>query len=278
MVDLQETINQYIEATAGALSAGVTSGNKAIKPSKTTQDQYTPAQGQPQIPVIRRIMIGGDVGWAEEDSPQPIFTYMGGDGARYWDSYSARTRARLEQQMVDAGLLREGSFIPGSSSFEQHEAWESVLGWANYYGVTPFNALARLQREGVYKRTHGGGGGGGGGGAGARTVTTIPDYPTLAQRAKEMLRNTVGREVEDWEMKLVADEMQKQYRAQSQQMLDASLAGSGEFQITDPETVTQAFIEDKYRNELDRLTAVGQQSGNYKLAVDVLTKGSAMIA
>ncbi len=265
----------YLEWAKAMQEAGMTSGNKAIKPSKTTADQYTPAQGQPQTPLVgRKIITSG--GTVDLDT-SPIFTYMGGDGARYWDSYSARTRARLESQMIDAGLLRPGSYIPGESGFAQHEAWEGVLGWANYYGVTPFNALARLQREGTYKKAYGGGGGGGGGG-GARTVTTIPDYKTISQNAKEMLRNMLGRDIEDWEMKLVADEMQKQYRNQSQQQLQASLAGSGEYEITDPVTVTRSFIEDKYKNELDRLTNVGEQSANYKLAVDVFTKGTAMIS
>ena len=43
----------------------------------------------------------------------------------------------------------------------------------------------------------------------------------------------MGRDVEDWEISLAADELQKNYRKQGQQTVAAQLAGSGEYEITD---------------------------------------------
>ncbi len=200
-------------------------------------------------------------------------TYISGQGAQYWNGFSPEMRKRFETQMVNAGLLSEGNYEPGVSSIIQQQAWEKVLGFANYYGVSQRDALDGLERQGIAF----GVGRGGGGGAARRTVTTIPDYETLAQNAKSMLQRTLGREINDWEVSLTADEMQKQFRKQSQQQLSASLAGSGEFEITDPGATTQAFINDQYSNELDRLTSVGEQGANYKLAMDVFTKGARMV-
>jgi len=220
-------------------------------------------------------MINAD-GTTEELDLSPVYTYIGGEGAMYWNKYSPETRARLEGQMVDAGLLGEGQYEPGATNKTQHDAWEEVLGYANYYGVTPFNALAKLQAEG--KITRGGRGGGGGGGGGRSTAYTIPDYETIAQNAKDMLRNTMGREMEDWEISLAADELQRNYRKRASQQLAAQGAGSGEFEVTDPGTVTQAFIEDQYTNELSRIGDVAETSVNYKLAMDSFTKGAKMAA
>lgn len=250
-------------------SGGGDDGARPIFPPGYTAGDWAPRFNQPGIPVERTHTEFGDL----DDSP--IYTYISGEGAQYWDSYAPETRKRLEGQLINAGFLGEGQFNPGASDKSQHDAWESVLGYANYYGVTPFNALRKLELEG----TGGLGtrGGGGGGGRGRSTAYTIPDYPTITQNAKQMLRNTMGRDMEDWEISLTADEMQRQYRKRAQQQLKASMAGSGEFEITDPAAVTQSFIEDQYSSELDRLGDVQETGANYKLAMDVFTKGAKMV-
>lgn len=245
---------------------------RPIFPSGYKAGDWAPRFNQPEIPLVnRQRLVDGE--WVDLDT-SPIYTYISGEGADYWDSYSPETRKRLEGQMVQAGILGEGDYLPGASNKTQHDAWEEVLGYANYYGVTPFNAIRRLEVEGI---ATGAGGGGGGGGGGRRTVTTIPDYPTIAQNAKTMLQRSLGRDMEDWEISLTANEMQRLYKKQAQQQLDASLAGSGQFEITDPGSVTQAFIDDQYSSELDRISDVGETSNNYKLSMDVLTKGAKMV-
>jgi hypothetical protein len=236
------------------------------KDTRRYPDQWTPADLQPSA------RKGFDTS-VELTPGRDLFVYTAGQGGLIWSGYSSELRANLEPRLVSAGLLRNGDFIPGQANQAINNAWDTVLDWSEYYGITPLNALRKLEREGAYKDANGGGGGGGG----RSTVTTIPDYATIAQRAKEQMRNTLGRDVEDWEMKLVADEMQKQYRSASQQQLAASLAGSGEFEIADPQTVTQAYIEEQYAPEIDRVSDVAQAAGNHKLSMDVLTKGASMI-
>ena len=272
---LSEAIAKAAEIYA-QMNAGKSDGDPKPQTPVSGARSYTPAMSQPFIPIVSHTFQDryGDTADLTYRSNELVYTYITGEGALYWDSYAPETRKRLEGQLVEAGLLTKGGFDPGQSNVVQHEAWEEVLGYANYYGVTPFNALARLQREGV---AMGAGSAGSGSGGGRRTVTTIPDYATIAQNAKNMLQRTLGRDMEDWEVALTADEMQRLYRKQAKQGLDASLAGSGEFEITDPGAVTQAFIDDTYSSELDRLSDVGEESANYKLVMDVFTKGAKMV-
>lgn len=241
---------------------------KYDKDARRFPDQWTPADEQPSA------RVGFDT-TREPTAGRDLFVWTAGQGGQIWAGYSPELRATLEPRLISSGLLEKGDFIPGQANMAVNNAWDTVLDWSEYYGITPLNALRRIEQEGAYKKTHGPGGPGGGGGR--STVTTIPDYATIAQRAKEQMRNTLGRDVEDWEMKLVADEMQKQYRSASQQQLAASLAGSGEFEIADPQTVTQAYIEEQYAPEIDRVSDVAQAASNHKLSMDVLTKGASMI-
>ena len=269
----QEDLADSVAAYTAAQTSSTSGPDPRIFPSGVKAGDWMPRYDQerdaPEL-VSRRRLKDGE--WVDLD-PVPIYTYISGEGADYWNSYSPETRARLEGQLVDAGFLTQGGFQPGATNKIQHDAWEEVLGYANYYGVTPFNAMRKLQTEGVAM----GVGRGGGGGGGRSTVTTIPDYPTIAQNAKTMLQRSLGRDMEDWEVSLTANEMQRLYKKQASQQLAASLAGSGQYEITDPGSVTQAFIDDQYSSELDRLGDVGETSANYRLSMDVLTKGAKMV-
>ena len=254
--------------------AGLGSSGKGSTTSPGAYD-YGNYRGSRPVPLSRTLITPSGTQELAINPENPIFIYEGGDGARYWDNYSQETRKRLEGQMVEAGVLSSGSYRPGGESDVQYRAWEQVLGWANHWEITPFNALARMSAEGV-GRTSGGGGGGGGGG-GRSTAYTIPDYDTIAQNAKDMLRNTMGRDVDDWEISLAADELQKNYRKQAKQMQAAQLAGSGEFEITDPGAVTQAFVEDQYADELSRIKDIGDEKRNYGLSMAAFTQGAKMV-
>ena len=172
--------------------SGSSDGPSPILPRGYTAGDWAPRFEQPQIPVTGRTRQFAD-GKQQELDTSPIYTYVSGEGGDYWNSYSAETRKRLEGQLVEAGFLSKGGYQPGASNKIQHDAWEQVLGYANYYGVTPFNAMRKLQTEGIAMGLDGGGGGGGG----RSTVTTIPDYPTIAQNAKTMLQRSLGRDMED---------------------------------------------------------------------------------
>lgn len=229
------------------------------------QQEYSPP-----VPVQSRTIVGP--GGQVDLNTNPIFTYISGDGQRYWDSYAPETQQRLLGQMTDIGIVPTGTTT--RDRYALGSAWEFVMGAANDWEVTPFTALSRLGPE--LKKMSGGGGGGGGGAAGPRVE--IPDYPTIAQNVKNMLRSTLGRDPQDWEIALTGAEMQGQYQNWAQTKMSSALSGGGIYEINDPTTLTQAFVEDTYASELDRLGDIEDERVNYSLAMQSLTKGAGMVS
>ena len=232
---------------------------------------YSEAYGQASL----------DINKASEYFPISADGYRSGAGALLWGGYAASTRNRLTQQMVEYGLLDKAYGSEGMSSGnfqDQHNAWDTVLGVANYYGISPFNALSKIKTlsgAGVsgYGRSGGGGGGGGGGGL----VTEIPDYASISQRSKDMFRQMIGRNPEDWELSLVADEMQKQFKSADTATRTARLSGNGTFEIPEPAQTTKSFIESKYGDELERQQDVESTTNTNKLILQAATMGAKMV-
>jgi hypothetical protein len=203
--------------------------------------------------------------------------YRSGAGPMLWGGYAASTRNRLSQQMVEYGLLDPAYGTEGMSSGnfqDQHDAWDTVLGVANYYGISPFNALSKiktLSQAGVSGYGRSGGGGAGG------IVTEIPDYASISQRSKDMFRQMVGRNPEDWELTLVADKMQEQFKSADTATRTARLSGNGTFEIPEPQQTTKSFIESQYGNELERQQDVESTSNTNKLVLQAATMGAKMV-
>ena len=150
----------------------------SAEPTRPANDINIPAFN-PRTPIVDRVIVGpGGVIDVHDD---PVFTYIGGDGQRYWDSYAPETQDRLISQMVDAGLVGKGT--TASDRYTSGAAWEYVLGAANDWEVTPFTALAMLQDES--RRSGRGGGGGGSRGP----VIEIPDYPVSSQDYQSPMSN-----------------------------------------------------------------------------------------
>ncbi len=201
--------------------------------------------------------------------------YVNGDQARFWNSYSPEFREILEQKMLDAGLLVEGGYIPGAKGFEQHSAWANVLSMANYLGIGPSAALEHLVKLGQAARAAAGGRGSG---AGPSTAYTIPDYESIAQQSKDMFRSMFGhRDPQDWELSMVADYMQQQYRSAADTQIQARLAGNGEFEMPDPTLKTKAYIEDTWDNELSRLRDVESTAATHNMLISAATGGARLM-
>jgi len=278
-----------IHTLADEVSAAIIAANKAKEesgtgteaPSKTylggiSPDEYYPGQDKTVPGSKYGYGSGAAVPTAEEQETygedQYRRQYITGDGAQMVGGWSPERLSAYEELMLDAGLLTPGSYTPGQMGREQIDGWEYVLGEANYFGLSPQSMIQRLARLGRNTPR-----GGGGGGRGRSTAYTIPDYDTLAQNAKNMLRQTVGREINDWEMSLVADELQKNYRKKATQLQAAQLAGSGEFEVTDPQTVTQAFVEDQYSDEISRISGIQENTFNNQLALKTFMQGAGAV-
>jgi len=203
--------------------------------------------------------------------------FVEGDQARIWDAYSLEYRNLLEQQMLDAGLLAEGGFLPGARGIEQHNAFSVVLSMANYYGIGIGAAMGQLQKLGLARAAAQRGRGSGGGG-GRSTAFTMPDYESIAQQSKDMFRSIFGhRDPKDWELSLVADYMQDQYRQSGEAQVQARLAGNGAIEIPDPNLKTKAYIEETWENELSRLRDIDSTAATHNMLISAATGGARMM-
>ena len=120
----------------------------------------------------------------------------------------------LQEALIAAGLLEEGSFWSGVWDAETIKAYTTVLGYANLWGMTWDAALQRMEqahaklqqdREDQEKK---------------KTVSEIiaetyvqPDYATLAQEVKSMFRQRLRREPTEQELAELTAALGGWYRA-----------------------------------------------------------------
>jgi hypothetical protein len=201
------------------------------------------------------------------------------DPARAAQQYmlmGASKRSKFSQLMADAGLLDEE--WGGISEFDPTTAaaFSQALSLANYYGK-PVEEVLKSQAALFQKLKDRRGGGGGGGGGGPQVKLEVPDYETLTQNAKDSLRQNLGRDPQDWEMTLVADEMQRQYGRWADATKARMIGGNGTYEIPDPGTLTQAYVERTYSDEISRLEDIGDTRQNNQLLIAAATKGTDML-
>ena len=182
-----------------------------------------------------------------------------------------------------------GGVDPSGVSEVQINGYRQALGAAGYLGTGPMGAIRAVGATNKYTGTTRGGGGGGGGGRAPFSVPaslrTIPDYATLQQNVTDMMRQAMGRKPEDWEVTMLADEMQTQYKAKNAASIDAARAayeqgnrGVGtEIEVPDPGQRTQKYLEETWANEIDRRQDVGERANTNNLLMQSLTQGAKMV-
>ena len=183
-----------------------------------------------------------------------------------------------------------GGIDPSGVSAVQVDAYRNVLGAAGYLGTSPMSAIYAMGQNNEFLGTQPSGGGRGGGGGRAPFVVpasmrTIPDYATLQQNVTDMMRQVMGRKPEDWEVTMLADEMQGQYKEKNVASIDAARAaweqgnrGVGEeIEVPDPGQRTQKYLEETWANEIDRIKDVGERANTNNLLMQSLTSGSRMV-
>ena len=229
--------------------------------------------------------------------------YSDGDEVAKWSGYSPAVRDAFTKKMIEAGMISKEdaetltvgslgrSISPGvgdlgqgysGTSRIQIEAFKEALATANYLGTTPMSAIF-ARGETAKAKGPGGGGGGRLPFSVPAALRTIPDYETLQQRVKEMLRQSMGRDAEGWEMNLLADEMQSQHKTYNTQMIEAARAAYNrgqhtvDIEVPDPAARTRKFFEETYSGELDRRRDVGEASATNMLMMNALTMGGGMV-
>lgn len=222
--------------------------------------------------------------------------YVAGQEVLTWAGMSTRTRMRLEDKWVDAGLLDpDGGYVPGSMGMPQLQAMRASMGVANLIGVgyetatntmvRDFQAFQRAEARRAARR------GGGGGGRASFTVPAslreIPDYESLAQDARNRFRQRLGRDPEEWEEAILADHLGARHRESNAERIKAARAafyaaqggGQGvmEVEVPNPELRNQRFIEERYGPEIDRQERIEDQAVTNKLMIDAITRGTQMV-
>jgi hypothetical protein len=216
----------------------------------------------------------------------PFFT---GDGIYEWAAMSGEDRERWEGLLLSAGLLEEEGFNPGDVSVIQGDAFEIVLGHAYRRGFGPEFAIQDLiEDEAAYQRlrdkikgpkrpTF----------SVPASLREIPDYESITQDSTNLFRSRMGRDPEDYEMGILADHMQDQYRVSNQERIKAARAafnasvsgqqGLMEVEVPNPQLRTQKFLEERYGNEINRVAQISDTANTNRLLINAITTGTGMV-
>jgi hypothetical protein len=232
--------------------------------------------------------------------------YRAGDGYAQWIAFTPRQRQMRLKMMVDEGLLTNAEIeamtgavtrdhISGGSplNLTAGAIWEQSIGLSRETGFSPIQSLRaigeanRVQQARNQPRSYGGGRSAPKYSVPA-SLRTIPDYEALAQESKGIFRQTMGRDLEDWELTILSDELKDKYEQRNREMIvahkaawdDAVAGGSTEVdftEVTEPTAAIEYDIEERYANELDRQERVQDQATNRRVLMDSIAIGQRMI-
>ena len=232
--------------------------------------------------------------------------YEAGDDVSKWAGFSAQVRNSYTEAMIKAGMISEedakglatGSLGRAYGGYEdlgegysgasrvQIDAFQEALATAGYLGTTPMAAIFARGETARANPTTGSGSGGRLPFSVPTELRTIPDYETLQQRVTELMRGAMGRDAEDWEIALLADELQSQHRSYNEKMIEAAREayeggnrGVGqEIEVPNPVDRTNKFFEETYADEISRRKDIGQAANTNNMMMDALTRGGGMVS
>lgn len=162
--------------------------------------------------------------------------------------------ARLQHELVDAGLLKPGSYWVGMWDFSSQDAYATALAYANQRGETVGQTLTFMASLPPSERPNQTGF--------VREAFIRPDPATLREAVRAGFRSTLGRdprpdELEEWAAELLGLESASHEREQdilaAQAAASATGAGTlpgGEF--IDPVARFQDLLEQRYQPEIER--------------------------
>ena len=246
--------------------------------------------------------------------------YQSGQEVALWAAMSPQRQRYWQNEMERAGLLTGGERVVGGdpgepppgmtnpgeiaawyaqqqneyqtmttySSYESMQAYKEVLGVANYMGITPELAIRQVRNafdnaNRAARRSGGGGGYSKPPFSIPAALRTVPDYDTLKQNVTNMMRQTMGRDPEDWEVVILADDLKSEHEKYNEQMIKAARAAYDNnraltgIEVPDPTTKTQAYLEERYAPEIGRLEDIEEASASNQLMINAITKGANMI-
>jgi len=251
--------------------------------------------------------VGGETYFPLQPWEQPSLDYKAGDGYASWMGMSSRERNTNLKLMRDQGLFTDFEWeqmgnasnpnmgMPGypvgggTFNLKAMGLWETALSGSQFQW-SPQQTLLNMgeaNRQPPPRRY-------GGSGASApkysvpSSLRSIPDYKALAQESKGIFREQLGRDLEDWELVILSDQLKEDYEEANKEKIalhraaweDAVAGGTTEVDFGDvrvPAASLEYDIEERYANELDRQERVEDQAVTRRILMDSITQGQRMI-
>jgi hypothetical protein len=254
------------------------------------------------IPTLAPTPWSGGVPVAGAAWEGPTWDYKTGDGRAEWLGMSERTRIANIKLMADNGLLNadqlklmQGPNGAGGNPLNlvAMDIWEQAVSLSSQFQLSPLDAIQAIGTQiAVTNAAKQASSGGGGRLAPTYSVPAslreIPDYKTLAQNTKQIFRGELGRNMEDWELRIYADELKRQNEVAQERRIgihkqawdEAIAGGTTDVDFTaveDPNTALSYDIEKAYAGEIDRNQRVEDRSNTNRLLMNSITTGQRMI-
>lgn len=233
----------------------------------------------------------------------PSFDDVIGATPRYfefdqWRDFATKSpeyQTIVQQQLVDAGLLRESDFVPGVWTYEAARAMEIAMAESN--ATSGRRSWVDVLRDRIEGREE----------AGlseeaeqllasrrlALPAFREPDYASLSQNVKDLFRNQLGRDPADWEVALLADQLNADYRSaydadiraltaefeagnraiiESDETGEAAITSAGTVAAVDPVARLRQRFEEKYASEFELNEDRMAERQNLSNVFSILTK------
>lgn len=196
------------------------------------------------------------------DTRTPL--YFEQDNWRLFAGKSPEYVASLQDQMRRAGLLRKGQAALGFWDEATASAMFQLMTEANAQGIE-WDVALRAREEAWQNMSPEDLAAAAGRGPFVAPAYLAPDYDTLAQSVKQTFRQALGRDPKDYEMALLADRMNRDYRAQYSVEVAAARSeydaanralvyeepqSAGSFQKVDPLASLVETFEKRYAGEI----------------------------
>lgn len=214
-----------------------------------------------------------------------------------WSGMSVRERKMRMRLMADGDMLSEENINVMNFSDPYNEQaiqmWDAAKQLSEVHQVDPIHVLTqqgRLNREAnaIASRSRGGGGRVGPTYSVPASLREIPDFKTLAQNTKALAGTALGRDLEDWEVSLLSDELKDEHITANEQRIaihkqawdEAISGGSVDVDFTgveDPNKALSYDIEEMYGSEIARNERVDDRANSRRLLMDSISMGQRMI-
>ena len=175
---------------------------------------------------------------------------------------------QIQLTMYQAGVLDQEDMTPGGWwGEEEAKAMGQLMFEANINGTTWLEAAAaRIAGGALEKKKQAARGAGPTAQPFVQEPYLIPDYDNLATAVRRTVSGTIGRQPEDWELALLAEKLNQDYRAQyeaetvanrayhdagNRALLSDTDQTSGEVQTVDPLSSLAEAVFQRYRQEID---------------------------